>query len=191
MPFVYSAIRVKAMKTNQAWGWLAAGVLAAGLNASYYDGAFQWAHQIAERVGYRSAAVLAEATGRADQFLAEAQLLAARNESASCPLTGALARVETGLAPSHWEFERFEAMSARQQAQLTRLEANRARMEAQIQARTLRLRIQAANFVPVDVKAIPAPVVCPRVRVNIPKMPMIKMPVAPEIHIEMPGNGPV
>jgi hypothetical protein len=34
-------------------------------------------------------------------------------------------------------------------------------------------------------------VVCPRVRMNIPQMPMMKMPVAPEIHIEMAGTGPV
>ena len=42
------------MKMTQAWGWLVAAVLAAGLNASYHDGGLQWAHQIADRVEQRS-----------------------------------------------------------------------------------------------------------------------------------------
>ena len=65
------------MKT-QAWGWLIAGVLAAGLNASYHDGGLQWAHEVAERVGHGSSAVLALASGNAERFLSEAQLVAAR-----------------------------------------------------------------------------------------------------------------
>ena len=58
------------MKTTQAWGWLAAGVLAAGLNAAYHDGGLEWAHRIADRVQHGSAAVVALAGGRADQFVA-------------------------------------------------------------------------------------------------------------------------
>src|ERR1700674_5537695 len=119
------------MKANQAWGWLAAGVLAAGLNANYYDGGFQWAHRVADRVGHSSAAVLALASGRADQFLSEAQMLTGRNEAISCPLGTMLARVQTGIAHSQPGLEHFDVMSAREQAQLAKLEANRARMEAQ------------------------------------------------------------
>lgn len=66
------------MKT-QAWGWLVAAVLAAGLNASYHDGGLEWAHRIAEGVEHSSNAVLALATGHADRFLAEAQMLGARD----------------------------------------------------------------------------------------------------------------
>jgi hypothetical protein len=170
------------MKMTQAWGWLAAGVLAAGLNASYYDGGFQWAHQVADRVGHSSAAVLA------DQFLSEAQLLTGRRENPSCPLATTLARVQTRIARTQTG---FDVMSAREEAQLARLEANRARMESRIAVQAAHFRIATANFAPVALKALPAPVVCPRVRVNIPQMPMIKMPVAPEIHIEMAGAGPV
>ncbi len=64
---------------TQAWAWLTAGVLAAGLNASYHDGGLEWAHQVADRVEHGSAAVLALASGRADQVLSQAQLLTARN----------------------------------------------------------------------------------------------------------------
>jgi len=175
------------MKTNQAWGWLAAGVLAAGLNARYHDGGLQWAHQIADRVEHNSTAVLALASGRADQFLAEARSLTARDETASCPLT-TVTRVQSMIAQSPTV---FEVMTAREEGQLARLEANRARMEAQIAARTAHIRIAPAAFAPITVKAVSAPVVCPRVRVNIPRPPMIKMPVMPVIHIGSGSAGPV
>jgi hypothetical protein len=168
------------MKTNQAWGWLAAGVLAAGLNASYYDGGLQWVHRIADRVGQNSAAVLALASGRADQFLAEARMLTARNQTASCPFSSAMARVQSKIARSE---AGFEVMSAREEAQLARFEASRARIEAQ----TARIRIPAAAF---NVRMTGASV-CPRVRVNVPRMPAVKIPPIPAIHIDAASAGPV
>jgi len=181
------------MKTNQAWGWLAAGVLAAGLNASYHDGGLPWAHQIADRVEHNSAAVLALASGGAERFVSETRLLAARDETASCRLATTMARVETRIAQSRIAESQagFDAMTAREEAQAARFEANRARIEAQIAARTAHIRIATDVFTPISVKAIPAPVVCPRVRVNIPRLPMVKMPVIPEIHIESGSTGPV
>jgi hypothetical protein len=169
------------MKT-QAWGWLAVAALAAGLNASYHDGGLQWAHQIVDQVGHNTSAVLALATGRADQFMAEAQLVTRHKQNSECPLTAALARMDTSM-PSDFEVERFEMISAREQAQLARLEANRARIEAQVS----RIRIPAMAFRPVVVAA-PKLSVCPRVRVNIPRIPAMKMPV---IHIAAPEAGSV
>jgi hypothetical protein len=182
---------LKAMKANQAWGWLAAGVLAAGLNANYYDGGFQWAHRVAERAGHSSAAVLALASGQAEQFLTEARVLAPHAATASCPLATTLARVQTTIARSYGQSGHFEAMSARQETQLAKLQANRARMGAQIAVQAAHFRIASAAFAPVAFKVLPAPAVCPRVRVNIPRVPMMKMPVAPVIHIETASLGPV
>jgi hypothetical protein len=179
------------MKTNQAWGWLAAGVLAAGLNASYYDGGIQWAHRIADRVGQHSEAVLARATGQADQFLAEARLITVRNEPASCPWTTAVARAQSRIARAQRRFDGFQVMSTREEAQRTSLEANRARMEARIAAHTARFPIAQAALAQIYINALPAPVVCPRVRVNIHKLPMAQMPVIPGIHVEVAGTGPV
>jgi hypothetical protein len=175
------------MKT-QAWGWLVAGVLAAGLNASYHDGGLEWAHRAVDQLEQRSEAMLALATPRAGEFLTEVRLLASRNEAA-CPFATRMARVQEEVdaetAQSDTELGRLQAMSARQQARFARLEANRARIEARI----ARLRIPAIAVDPV----IPAPRidVCPRVHVNIPGPPVIKMPMVPVIHIETPGAGPV
>jgi hypothetical protein len=181
-------------RMTQAWGWLTAAVLAAGMNASYHNGGLQWAHEIADRVEHNSAAVLALASGNAEQFLSEARLLKTQNEASSCRLATSLARVQTRIANSELGRDEFEMISAREEAQLVRLEANRARIEAQVEAQvaaqTAHLRMASATLAPVAFKAIPAPVVCPRVRVNIPRMPLMKMPVAPEIHIEA-SAGPV
>lgn len=211
------------MKT-QAWGWLTAAVLTAGLNASYHDGGLQWAHRIVDQVGHNSAAVLALASGRADQFLTEARILTARNETASCRWATTLAQVqtriagaenafahaekgmadtETGVADAETGFAdvengwadaenglaNVEVMSAWQQAHLARLQASRDRIEARMAARAARLHVAATAFNPELMKSLEVPVNCPRVRVHIPRLPMVRVP-APEVHVDM-GAGPV
>lgn len=204
------------MKTNQAWGWLAAAVVAAGLNASYHDGGLRWAHQMVSRVEQNAKTTLALATGKADLFLAEARLFSAEEQAPTDPLTNAFAevrgnvlakvsdnameQVRTVWADHRAEFDRFEAISACNRTKFARLEANRARMEAvldarrarleaQLQARVLRVRLQNADFTPAAFESLSVHVACPRVRMNMPKMP-IKMPEIPEVHVDLSGLGP-
>lgn len=174
------------MKT-QAWGWLMAGVLAAGLNASYHDGGLQWAHEIADRVEYNSAAVLALASGNADQFLTEARLLAARNETSSCRLATALARVQTRFARTQTDFARFETMSARQEAALARIEANRARVHAQIDRKIDVYQIPAKAFDPVVFSRVAVRAPC-LLRVSVPQVdvPEVNVPAISIPRIKVP-----
>ncbi len=83
---------------RQAWGWLAAGVLALGLNGIYQDGGAAWVYRnvdgVIARIADRSEGVLALASGRADWFLAKANLAAARDETASCRVAAAVARMQ-------------------------------------------------------------------------------------------------
>jgi len=182
----------------QALGWLAAAVVAAGLNATYHQGGMEWAHRIADRVGYNTEAVIALATGHADRFLAEAQVVKADDEVASCRFSAALARVQSGIARSQARFERLndrfdDAMTAREAEQQARSEAQAARMEARrarLEARMARIRIPAVDISPVVVR-VPKADVCPRIRVNVPRMPAIRVPEMPTIHIDVPGLGPV
>jgi len=172
------------MKTR-AWGWLATAVLAAGLNSSYQNGGLQWIHEAADRVQHNTNAALALATGRADQFLAEAQFASAQS-SPSCPIGTVLAAVQKSISPVRTHEDRFEAMTAREERALARLEANRARFEAQL------VRAKMANFVP----EVAPRIACSRVHVSVPRIPVIKMPAvripaAPAIHVECSGTGPV
>ncbi len=154
------------MKT-QAWGWLATAVLAAGLNSNYHNGGLQWLHETADRVEHNTHAVLALATGHADQFLAEAQLVASQS-SPSCPVKAALAVVRHTISPVETEQSGFERMTARQEQAMARVEATRARIGVRL------ARLQMANFNPVVVR-VPK-VVCPRVRMSMRRMSVASIP---------------
>jgi hypothetical protein len=191
------------MKTMQTWGWLAAGVLAAGLNASYHDGGLEWAHRIADRVTDRveeaSSMVHDLTSRRADLFLTEARLFLAHDQDASSRTAMTLVRIQSRITRSQMECAHAEAqgeeMSARHQAALDRAEAERNRMEAQrqrmedkmeadrdrLEARLAELHIPA-NLTTAAFTALQPPV-CPRVRVRLPRMPKI-MISAPAIHVE-------
>lgn len=126
------------MKSTQAWGWLTAGVLALGLNGFYQDGGLQTVHQFFGLVGDRSAAVLALATGRADEFIVVAQHVAAHTNALSCPRLAA-----------NTESARFQARMSRQTAAMVRAEVDRADFEsamAQLRASTDNLRALDCQF---------------------------------------------
>jgi len=179
------------MKTTRGWGWLAAGVLALGLNGFYQDGGAAWAHRqvdgVMARVANRAGAVIALASGRGDWFMAKASRVAAQDETASCRFATTMARFQTKMARTQSGMAHFEAMSARQEEALARVEANRPRIEAQV------ARVRLA---PVAFQSVKSPVVvCPRVRVNVPrvnvsKLPVVKIP-APVVDVETKGAGPV
>lgn len=165
----------------QAWGWLAAAVVTAGLNASYHDGGLQLVHEAVNQVKHNTSAVMALATGHADQFVAEAQLVAARHDAGPCPFAAAVAEARS-ISSREFKLDRVERISERQQAELARLEANRARMEMEL----AQLHVPAVTFNPVVVQA--PKITCPRVRVNLPRIPAMRMPV---VHVKNAGFGSV
>jgi hypothetical protein len=170
------------MKT-QAWGWLAAGVLALGLNGMYQDGGGAWAHRIIERVADRSATFGDMASDRVGRLMEGASLVAVREQSTSCRLSTAMARVQTTMARTQTGMAHFEAMSAQQEAALERMEVQRARVEA---------RVQIANrmFSPVMVRVEKVPTACARVRVSVPRMPKVRIP-AQAVWVNLSGDGPI
>jgi hypothetical protein len=165
------------MKSKEAWAWLIAGVLALGLNGIYHDGGAAWAHRAFSRVAYqvaeRTAPVLALATGRAEWFVAKASTTVVQHQTASCPLAGAMARLQMKALRAPEGIARFEALSAQQEkmnarfeARMARMEANRARIEARVadaQARAERLRMMPVGLDEIRIS-------CPRVHVNIPQV---------------------
>ena len=189
------------MKT-QAWAWLTAGVVALGLNGFYLDGGVAWAHRIADRISNRSDFVVQRVSDRADQFLAEVRMSAGRNETASCPLSTALAGFQSRMARSRFaqnqtrfaqtKIAGFDRMTAREEAQVARLEASRERAEAQVEARVdaqvARMSFAPAVFERVVMDPVKIRVVCPRVRVNVPavRVPVVNIPRIPMIRIPAP-----
>ncbi len=139
-----------------------AGVLAAGMNAWYHDGGFSLAHRVEARLQHGSAAVLALASGRADEFLTQAQRLSV-DESPRCNLA------------ANWD--RFEVVSAREREQLDRLAAKRVRMEAQMRMRADRMQVAAVTMRPLTFRLPPSrPIV-----VLVPRTPRVEIPAVPVI----------
>jgi len=113
------------MKTTQGWGWVAAGVLALGLNGFYQDGGAGWAHRAAdcvvERVAGRTRAMADLASEQFDRLVETVSLVAARDETASCRLSAAMARLQSKMTRTQAGFAHVEAMSARQEAAVARV----------------------------------------------------------------------
>ena len=195
------------MKT-QAWAWLTAGVVALGLNGFYHDGGAAWAHRIAERVSDRSDFVVQRVSDRADQFVAEVRMAAGRDETASCPLSTALAQFQGKMARTQDRFVqdqtrfaqtkivRFEGMTDREEAEADRLEVSEERAEAQAEARA-DAQVVRMRFAPVAmdralervvIDPIRIRVACPRLRVNVPavRIPVVNIPRIPAIRIPAP-----
>jgi len=208
------------MKT-QAWGWLTAGVLALGLNGFYQDGGFAWAHELVSKVEHSANAVVALASGHANDFLTEARFLTSYKQSPSCPLTTQLARVQTRMAVIHDRAQsgegiaRLEVMSARREAALARLQASREIMQAQIEAQRDRWQaaFERANFKPVRFESMEINPVefgspdCGAIRVQVPhvrvrtprvRVPQVEVPQVripridvPQVRVDVGDAGPV
>jgi hypothetical protein len=177
-------------------------VVALGLNGFYLDGGVAWAHRMADRISDRSDFVVQRVSDRADQFLTEVRMSAGRNETASCPLSTALAGFQSRMARSRFaqnqtrfaqtKIAGFERMTAREEAQAARLEASRARAEARVEARVdaqvARMSFAPAAFERVVMDPVKIRVVCPRVRVNVPavRIPVVNIPRMPVIRIPAP-----
>ncbi len=179
------------MKSAQGWSWLVAGVLALGLSGFYQDGGAAWAHRAVdaavERVAERAGAVADLAAEGVDGFVEAARRVTARDETASCPLTAAVVRLQTRMARTQGGMVRFEAISARHEAAVARVEAERARIEARVG----RVRLSPMAFNEIEIPRA----VCPRVRVevprvNIPRVPMVRIP-APAVQVDMLNDGPI
>jgi hypothetical protein len=171
------------MRNLQAWGWLAAGVVALGLNGMYHDRGVELAHRVAAEMSEKStalAALVERASGQADQILAqvreevrsdvraevrpeirrEAPVAPAPVEIASCRVSAALARAQSRIERIQNKFAFFEAMSAQRQA-LAELAADQEQIEREVEVQIARVQIPAVD--PVKIR-----VVCPRVRVSVP-----------------------
>jgi hypothetical protein len=183
------------MKSTQAWGWLAAAVLAAGLNAAYHYGGLAWAHRIVYQARHVSGAVVALASGHADQFLSEAETLTARNDEMTAFSQSARATANQEMARAEAAYARAEA---RQQAHCARMQAEHARMEARIASHGVFVRVpdvRVETFRTIQIPEGPAirlPRIelsqvkaahCSRIRVRVPAMPDISVPAAPAVNV--------
>jgi hypothetical protein len=161
--------------THKAWYWLAAGVLALGLNGYYQDGGFQGLHGLAACT--TSAVAEARAQFREVATLAEVAL-AERAQSRSAQELPAAAAVNQQDLPVQAQVRVAELQTRLSAAQAARLQARMARWERAMEKRQMR---QAQ----VEIENGRLAVFTDSARVNL------AMPPMPQVEVSVPGSAEV
>ena len=161
------------MRTEKAWYWLAAGVLALGLNGAYQDGQLGWAHVLVDR----AAASVERVALRGEHFVTMAEVMLGREPHALAHTEAAIERVQERIACDRIAQAQRHMAMARVREQLA--EANMQRKMAMVQVKMDRVRamtIERTNrFRDCDGFS--------KVVVNLPDLPNIQMPNLPDIQI--------
>jgi hypothetical protein len=178
------------MASDKAWYWLAAGVLALGLNGAYQDGEFQWAH----RLTCHSASLVERASEEGLRMLATAEVMLGRNPESLARTEAILQNLQMRIACKRIEMARREVDMAQVQRDLAaaRIDQQIAKVQASMDhvrmitiERTGRVRncpelsrvIVMPNIPRVDLSNLP--------EISIPEIPAI--PDAPRVR----ANGPI
>ena len=161
------------MRTDKAWYWLAAGVLALGLNGAYQDGQMGWAHVLVDR----AAASVERLALSGQHFVAMAEVMLGREPHAFANTQAAIERVQERIACNRIAQAQSHMATARVREQLA--EANVQRKMAMVQMRMGRVRAmsieKASRFRDCDGFS--------KVVVNMPDLSNIQMPNIPDIQI--------
>lgn len=195
------------MASDKAWYWLAAGVLALGINGAYQDGEFQWAHRIADR----SAVMVQQVRNEGCRLVAIAETFLGRDSSGFERAQDQLARVQDRL--SHRQMERMQRQMEMAQYQVERAQRMVVMQQDEPCSHSHRFMVQvpevnvpAVNvraFVPnVNVPAVTVPAVTipavqiPEIRVpqvTIPRIdvPTVRIPAVkiPPVHVQVGNDG--
>jgi len=108
------------MRSQTGWYWLAAGVLALGLNGAYQDGQLGWVHCLADR----AAAVFEQASDRGLRAVTMAELMLGRSPEALGRTEAAFQKLQSKMVAQRVaQAQRQIAMAqARQQIAQARLQ---------------------------------------------------------------------
>lgn len=178
------------MASDKAWYWLAAGVLALGLNGAYQNGEFQWAHRLA----CHAESFVDRGSEEALRLVAAAEVMLGRSPESLGRTEAALKKLQMRIACKRVEMARRDVDMAQVQRDLAaaRIDQQMAMVQASMDRvrmitieRTGRVRncpelsrlIVMPNIPRVDLSNLP--------EVRIPEIPAI--PAAPRVK----ANGPI
>jgi hypothetical protein len=184
------------MRTEKAWVWLTAGVLALGLNGAYQDGQFAWAHRLADR----STAMVQEVRDQGCRLAAMAELILGREPSTIARAQDQLARMQDRL--SQKQMDRMQ-----RQLEMAQLRIDRAAQRMVVlqqdtpcsHSHRFMVQVPEVNVPAVNVRAFVPNVNVPAVRIpeiNIPQVtiPRIDVPNVrvPSVRVSVDdNNGPI
>jgi hypothetical protein len=166
------------MRSEKAWVWLAAGVVALGLNGMYQDGQLGWAHKLSCRVE-RFADQISE---RGLRYVAMAEIMLGRSPETFGRTEAALQRIQTKLGCQRTTMAQRMAM-AEAREQILQAEVQRKIDLAQMKLDKVRMvKIQKADLF-LDCPGFSRMVVNvpDAVNVDLSNLPAIQVPDLPEM----------
>ena len=179
------------MNSTKAWYWVAAGVLALGLNGEYQHGGLQWAHRAVNRGRDFAACVQL----RSHRYLAMAKLMFGADPSPEVPTEFAMARVQEKMdgVQEKFEHKRIRIENVEQIDE----KIQPAMMRAQMAMERAQIKIDTAQM-KAEMRAHRAAYLCPRMQkmtFTVPDVPNVKVPRVniprvdiPKIVVRVPGT---
>lgn len=166
--------------THKAWYWLAAGVLALGLNGYYQDGGFQGLHRLAAqttvavaeaRAQFREVATLAEVT------------LAERAQSRSPRLAPSAVAVNGQDLPVQAEVRLAELQTRLSAREAVRMQVRMARLQRIMAERDMqRAQVEIANG------RLAVLTNSARVNIALPPLPRVEVATPDAVVMAVPGQ---
>jgi hypothetical protein len=181
------------MAYEKGWFWMAAGVLALGLNGAYQDGEFQWVHAAAQR----SVHAIEQASDQASRVIDVAEVMLGRTPASLERTEVALQRVQAKVACKRFEMAQREMAKAQVQRDLAsaRVDHQLAQMQMKMQMNMDRVRAitieRSSRINCPEMSRVVVMTSVPRIDLsNLPEVhiPQITIPsIAPHAH----SNGPI
>jgi len=162
------------MRSNQAWYWLAAGVLALGLNGAYQDGQFAFVHRLTDR----ASEMIAHTSERGGQFVAMAQLFFGQSAADADRAQAAIQRVQSKIVCER-------VANAQRQIAMAHVREQMAQAHLQQKMTLAQMKMDKVRMITIDQANRFRD--CPgfgHVVVNMPNIPKVEISNLP--HIEMP-----
>ncbi len=183
------------MRSDKAWYWLTAGVLALGLNGAYQDGQLGWAHVLADR----ATAAVERVTLRGQHFLAMAEVMLGRNTDT---FGDSLGRTGTALERVQNKIVCDRVAHAQRQIAMAHVREQLAQAKVQQKLAMAQMKMDKVRMISIDrANQFSNCAGFSKVVVNIPDLPKIDLSNIPDIQVpdvpdfdsmpESRGNGPI
>jgi hypothetical protein len=179
------------MQSDKAWYWLAAGVLALGLNGAYQDGQLGWAHGLTGR----AADLVERASERGLRFVTVAEVMLGRNPYVFGRTEATLQRIQSKLVCQR---------VAHAQRQIAMAQVRRQLVEADVQRKMdlAQMKMDRVRMITMDrANRFRSCAGLPSVVIATPDTPQIDLPDLPDFQsFEIPefrsghkssSNGPI
>ena len=179
------------MRSDKAWYWLAAGVLALGLNGAYQDGQIDWAHCLAGR----AASLFQRVSDQGLRAITMAEVILGRNPGSFGRTQAVLQRVESKLVCQRVAMAQRQIAMAQVRRQLVQADIQRKMDLAQ-------MKMDKVRMITIDrAERFRNCSGLPNVSVTMPQIPQVDLSDMPDIQIpDLPdfeqghkssGNGPI